>query len=91
MGRTSGAAGGVRHGGGDGTRGHARPAIDALLGMDIQHRRLRELGLVFARVNAVDRTHVHAGGILRFDAGIGDDERHARVVSLVGLKPGIIP
>src|SRR5262245_62241873 len=62
----------------DRARRHAGAAIDALIRMDVQHRRLRELGLVLARVDAVHRADVDAGGVLRFNARVGDDERHAR-------------
>jgi hypothetical protein len=45
--------------------------------MDVEHRCLFELGLVLARVNAVDRADVHAGGVFGAYTGVSDDERHA--------------
>ena len=35
-------------------------------------------GFVLARVDAVHRADVHAGGVLGLDTGVGDDEGHAR-------------
>src|ERR1051326_494719 len=58
------------------TRGNARAAVDALFRMDVEHRCLREFRLVLARMDAVDRTDVHAGRVLRFDTGISNDEWH---------------
>jgi len=55
---------------------HASAAVDAFLGMDIQHRRGCKFRLAFPRMNAVHRTHVDAGGVLRANAGIGDDKGH---------------
>jgi len=57
-------------------RGHAGAAIDALFRMDEEHRRLLELGFVFARVDAIHRADVYACGVFRADAGVGDDEGH---------------
>src|SRR5688572_10706247 len=34
------------------------------------------IGLVLARVDAVDRTHVDTGRVFGADAGLGDDVRH---------------
>src|SRR5262245_51302405 len=65
---------------------HAGAAVDALIRMDVEHRRLRELSLVLARVDAIDRANVHAGGVLRFDARVGDDERHARESPLSDVR-----
>ena len=59
-----------------GARGHAGAAVDALFGVDEEHRRLLELGFVLAWVDAVDRADVDAGGVLGADAGVGDDECH---------------
>src|SRR5215203_6395783 len=44
----------------DGARGNARAAVDALVGVDEQLLGSRELGLILARVNAVDRADIHA-------------------------------
>ena len=65
---------------GDRTGWHARAAVDALLGMDLEHRRLRELGFVFPGVDTVHRAHVHAGRVLRFNTGVCDDKWHSRVL-----------
>src|SRR5689334_16521225 len=46
--------------------------------MDVQHRRFRELRFILARVDAVDRAHVHTGRILGLNTRVGDDKRHAR-------------
>ncbi len=40
--------------------------------------RFGELRFVLARVDAVHRADVHARSVLGIDAGVGDDERHAR-------------
>src|SRR5687768_11544500 len=61
---------------GNGAGRNAGPAVDALLRMDIEHRRGFELRLVLARVDAVDRAHVYAGVVLGADARICDYERH---------------
>src|SRR5919204_5526490 len=55
---------------------HACAAVDALLGVNVEHRRLREFGLVFAWMDAVHGAEVHAGRVLGPDAGVGDDEGH---------------
>jgi hypothetical protein len=48
--------------------------------MDVEHRHLGEFWLVLARMDAVHGAHVNAGGIFRFDARVGDDEWHSRVL-----------
>src|SRR5206468_12077193 len=60
-------------------RGHAGAAVDTFFRMDVEHGRLGELPFVLPRVDAVDGADVDAGGVFRFNAGIGDDERHSRV------------
>src|SRR5262245_8188007 len=60
----------------DGTGRHARTAVDALVGMNVQHLGRIELRLILARVDAVHRADVHACGILRTDAWLADDIRH---------------
>src|SRR5205823_2217832 len=47
----------------------ARPAVDALLGVDDEHP--AEL------VDAIDRADVHAGPVLHVDTRLGDDVGHA--------------
>ena len=44
--------------------------------MNEKHRRALELGLVLARMDAVNRADVDAGCIFRSDAGIGGYEWH---------------
>src|SRR5262245_52648823 len=46
--------------------------------MNVQHRRFGELGFVLARVNAIDRAHVHTGRILGLNTRVSDDKGHAR-------------
>src|SRR5690242_10337744 len=52
----------------DGTRGLARLAIDAFVGMDVE--------LIVALVDAVHGADLDARLVLHPDAGLGDDERH---------------
>src|SRR5215207_10654324 len=51
-------------------------AIDALLGVDIEHVDLVVVRLVRGRMDAVDGTNLHAGVVLGVDAGFGDDVGH---------------
>jgi hypothetical protein len=44
--------------------------------MDVEDRRLLELGLVLARVNAVHRANVHARCVFGVDARVGNDKGH---------------
>src|SRR5262245_12875932 len=60
----------------DRTGRYAGAAVDAFVGVDVQHLRRGERQLVLPRVDAVDGTDVHARGILRSDAGLADDIRH---------------
>src|SRR5262249_49491913 len=76
---------------GDRTRRAACAAVDAFLGMDIEHRRLREFGLVFPWMDTVDGADIYAGSIFRLNARVRDDEWH-RYVSPErsgGRQPGI--
>src|SRR4029079_565159 len=57
-------------------RRHAGAAIDALVRLDEEHLGGFEGRLVLARMNAVDRTHVDAGRVLRADAGFRDYVSH---------------
>ena len=59
------------------TGGHARPAVDTFFGMDVKNARCFELRFVLPRMDAVHRADVHAGGVLRINARVGDDERHS--------------
>src|SRR5574342_150837 len=49
----------------------ARPAVDALVGMDIE--------LVLSFIDAVHRTDIDTGAVFDVDAGLGDDVRHQQV------------
>src|SRR2546429_7346812 len=60
----------------DRARRDARPAVDALVGVNIEHVRAREGVFVLARVDAVHRTDIHARGVLRSDARLADDIGH---------------
>jgi hypothetical protein len=60
----------------DRTRRDARTTVDALVRMNVEHLRGLERGLVFARVNAIDRAHVNACGVFGADAGLRDDVGH---------------
>jgi len=57
-----------RKNGGDRALGLARAAIDALVGMDVE--------LIGSFIDAVDRTHVDTGAVLRILAGFSYDVRH---------------
>src|SRR5690606_36503877 len=52
--------------------GLARPAVDALVGVDVE--------LVVALIYAVHRADVDTGAILDANAGLGDDVRHCSPV-----------
>src|SRR5262249_42982530 len=60
----------------DGARLHARVAVDALLGVDVEHLRGVVPGLVGRGVDAVHGAHLDAGVVLRADAGLGDNVGH---------------
>src|SRR6185295_17232824 len=55
---------------------YASPAVDALIGVDVQHLGHREGRFVFPGMDAVDRADVHARGILHPDAWLTNDIRH---------------
>src|SRR2546422_320311 len=50
------------------THGLARAAVDALVGVDVEHR--------LTLVDAVDRAHLHACLVFYVDARLRDDVRH---------------
>ena len=60
----------------DRARLDAGVAVDALLGVDVEHLDLVVVGLVGRRVDAVDRADLDAGVVLGADAGLGDDVGH---------------
>ena len=72
----------------DRTRRHAGSAVDALVRMDVEHRRRFEPGLVFPRVDAVNRTDVHARAVLGADAGLGNHVGHVAVILPFGTAGG---
>src|SRR2546426_6032535 len=55
---------------------HAGAAVDALVGMNIEHLGRGEHSFVLPRMNTVHGTDVHARGILCPDAWLADDVRH---------------
>ena len=61
---------------GDGARGNAGAAIDALFGVNEEHGRRFELRFILAGMDAVDGAHIHACAVLGADAGVCDDESH---------------
>ena len=56
--------------------GDAGVAVDALVGVDVEHLLLGELGLLGGRVDAVDRADFGAGVVLGPDARLPDHVRH---------------
>src|SRR6266542_1714867 len=70
--------------------GLAVAALDADVRIDVEHFGRLELFLVLTRMDAVDRTHVHAGRVLRADAGLRDDVHPHRVVPPRALRRAMI-
>src|SRR5580765_8419204 len=68
----------------DGTRRNASAAVDALVGMDVEHLRRLELRLVLPRMNAIHGAHIDTCRVLRANARFSDDIRHASLLSGVG-------
>jgi hypothetical protein len=66
--------------GGHWTSRFARAAVDAFLGVDIEHVNGLEFGFALRRVNAVYRTHIHAGSIFDTDTGLRDHIRHGKAL-----------
>jgi hypothetical protein len=54
----------------------ARAAVDALIGVNVEQVHAVKRGFVFARMDAVYRTYVHAGRVLSPYAGFSDNIRH---------------
>src|SRR3954451_14285292 len=73
-----------REDGFDGAGRDAGPAVDALVGMNIEHLRLDELWLVFPGMDTIDWTDVDAGCVLRADARFANDVGH--VLQLLTLQ-----
>jgi hypothetical protein len=61
-------------------RGDARTAIDAFVGVNIQHFRRLKLRFVLSRMNAVHGAHIDTRGVLRAHTWFADDVRHAFVL-----------
>lgn len=57
----------------DGAGRLAGSAIDAFIGVDIEHFSGLVFGFILARVDAIDGADIDAGGILGADAGFSDD------------------
>src|SRR3989304_2879303 len=68
--------------GGDRADRLARAAVDAGLGVDIELLRSLESLFVLRGMDAVHGTNLDAGGVLRADAGLGDDVGHLSLSSL---------
>ena len=71
---------------------HAGAAIDALVGMNIEHLDRRKRRFVLPGMNTVDRTDVHARGILGADAWLANDIRHGGYSTSVvrsGARPAV--
>src|SRR5581483_6615736 len=55
----------------------AGAAVDAFFGIDVELFLFFEfLGLVFSRMDAIDRAHIDAGGVLGVYARLGNDIGH---------------
>src|SRR5213592_3182414 len=63
-------------------------AIDAFGGMDVKLCFCCEFRLILARMNAVHRANVHAGGVFCADAGLGDHVSHSRS-PFSNFRPGL--
>src|SRR5918992_2537382 len=66
----------------DGAGVDAEAAVDALLGVDVEH-----LPVLVLAVDAIDRADVDAGRVFGADAGFSDDVRHSRVPFAKKLPP----
>src|SRR5450755_4647013 len=55
---------------------HAGAAVDALVGMNVEHLGRFKRRFVLPGMDAVHRADVHAGGILGPDAWLANDIRH---------------
>jgi hypothetical protein len=64
----------------DGARRNACTAIDAFVGVNIQHFRRLKLGFVLARMNAVYGADVDTRTVLRAHTWFADDIGHAVVL-----------
>lgn len=59
-----------------GTFIYAEAAVDAGVGVDVQHFIGREITLAFGGMNAVDGADFHAGRVFSSDAGFSDHMCH---------------
>src|SRR5918997_3721264 len=67
---------------------HAGIAVDALVGIDIEHLDLVVVRLVRGRMDAIDRTDLDARVVLGADAGLRDDVGHVVQLLLSGGPAG---
>ena len=74
----------------DRARRHAGAAVDALVGIDVQHLRGLECRFVLAGMDAIDRTDVHARGIFGADARLGNNVGHS-LLPKSGTRTSIAP
>src|SRR3954464_8414389 len=70
------------------TRRHARPAIDALVGMNVEHLCRREIRFILARMDAVYRTHIDTGAVFRADAWLANNIRHGFCLLVIASNNG---
>src|SRR3954463_12142162 len=70
----------------DGALGLAGATVYAFVGVDVKLRGAFELGLIFARVDAVDRANVDTGGVLHVHAWLGNHVSHCFFLSLVVVR-----
>jgi len=78
-----------RENGGNRAHRNAGATIDAFHRIDIQQLFGRVGRLVFLRVNAIDRTRVHTGGVFGADARLSNHIGH-KGVSLLGVPAFIL-
>ena len=64
----------------DWARRDACTAIDAFVGVNIQHFRRLKLGFVLSRMDAVHGAHIDTRAVLRAHTWFADDIRHAVVL-----------
>ena len=70
---------------------NASAAIDALHRIDVQQLLSRVGGLIFLRMNAIDRTRIHTCRVFGADARLSNHVGHKGVSLLRGLQPFYYP
>ena len=75
----------------DGARGDAGTAIDAFVGVNIQHFRRLKLGFILPRMDAVHGAHIDARGVLRAYTWFADDIRHANTSPVTAMSLAVLP